>query len=249
MPTPDQFGQGGLSIIPALLLSIGIGFFAVIALVGVFAVLIVSNRADPDPTGRRPLAVYFFGVSFFALFITLFGSFAIVLGLVQLIGRRAGVSSGPSLHPVGDAVARVAIVGGIVTVVALGVLVVHIRRGLEVSGRADPRTGPLGRVAQSYVASVSFIAVILTSVSAAVVLYELVRIVAPGVFAVSGSRVDTLRPMLAAAYLALASLAVLVVHMRFVPPEVRRVRWPAPAAAPPYTAPPPPPGPLAPESP
>jgi hypothetical protein len=158
VPTPDQFGQGEPSIVPAALLSVVAGSFLLLAILAILVVLVVANRADPDVTGRRPLAVYFFGVSFLALFATLFGSFAIVLGLVQLIGHHAGFSQSSALHPVGDAVARVAIVSGIITVVALAVLVVHIRRALEVSGRADPRTGPLGRVAQSYVASVSFVA-------------------------------------------------------------------------------------------
>jgi hypothetical protein len=85
--------------------------------------------------------------------------------------------------------------------------------------------GPLGRVAQSYVAAVCFVAVIVTVVSLVIALYETARIIAPGVFQVSGSRVETLRPMLAAAYLALAALVVLMVHMRFVPLEVRRVSW------------------------
>ena len=110
---------------PAALLSVVAGSFLLLALLAILVVLVVANRADPDVTGRRPLAVYFFGVSFLALFATLFGSFAIVLGLVQLIGHHTGFSESPALHPVGDAVARVGIVSGIITVVALAVLVVH----------------------------------------------------------------------------------------------------------------------------
>ena len=48
----------------------------------------------------------------------LFGSFAIVLGLVQLIGsHRVSVPIGVE-HPVGDAVARVVVLGGIIVAVA-----------------------------------------------------------------------------------------------------------------------------------
>ena len=59
------------------------------------------------------------------------------------------------------------------------------------------------------------------------VLYQLVRIIAPGVFQVIRTRrvLESLRPLLAAAYLALAALAVLVPHMRLVPPDVRRVSF------------------------
>jgi hypothetical protein len=209
-----------------VLLSVVGGFFVLAALVGIFVVIVVANRAEPDPTGRRPLAVYFFGVSFFMVYAALFASLGIVLSLVQLIGtHNGGQSSVNSIHPVGDAVARVVILSGIIVVVAVAVLFVHLRRGLEVSGRADPRMGPLGRVAQSYVTAVCFVAVIVTVVALVIALYETARIIAPGVFQVNGSRVDTLRPMLAAAYLALAALVVLMVHMRFVPLEVRRVSW------------------------
>jgi len=209
-----------------VLLTVVGAFFVMAAVVGIFVVIVVANRAEPDPTGRRPLAVYFFGVSFFMVFAALFGSFGIVLSLVQLIGSHSGGhGSFNSIHPVGDAVARVVIVSGIITVVAVVVLVVHLRRGLEVSGRADPRMGPLGRVAQSYVAAVCFVALIITVVSIVIALYQTVRIIAPGVFQVTGSRVGTLRPMLAAAYLALAALVLLMVHMRFVPAEVRHVSW------------------------
>jgi hypothetical protein len=42
---------------------------------------------------------------------------------------------------------------------------------------------------------------------------------------VTGTRVEALRPLLAAAYLALAALAILVLHMRLVPPDVRRTSF------------------------
>jgi len=80
---------------------------------------------------------------------------------------------------------------------------------------------------------VSFVAVVVTAVSLVVVLDELARIIAPGVFEASGTRVETLRPLLAAAYLALAALAVLLAHMRLVPRDVRHTAWPSPGAAPP----------------
>jgi hypothetical protein len=242
----SPLSSGGLSILPAALLSIFGVFFALIALVGIFVVVVVANRAEPDPTGRRPLAVYYFAVSFFTLFASLFGSFVIVYGLVQLIGSHGGGQGGPpSIHPVGDAVARLAIVGGIVTVVALVVLVVHLRRGLDLSGHADPHTGPIGRVAQSYVAAVSFVSILITVVSIVIALYETVRIIAPGVFEVQQTRVETLRPMLAAAYLALAALAVLMTHIHILPPDVRHISgtMTPPVSPPPPSQPEPPPPP------
>ena len=86
MPTPDNahmdplpaLAASGTSIMPfALLGTVGV-FFGVLAVIGIFVVVVVANRADPDPAGRRPLTVYCFGVSFFSVFAILFGSFGIV---------------------------------------------------------------------------------------------------------------------------------------------------------------------------
>jgi hypothetical protein len=252
----------GPSIFPvALLAAIGV-FFVLVAVVGIFVVLVVANRADADPTGRRPLVVYLFGVSFFTVFAVLFGSFGIVQSVVQLIGTNANNGGGFSvaanpIHPVGDAVARGATLSGIILGVALIVLVPHLARGLALSGRADPRVGPLGRVAQSYVSAVSFVAVVVAVIAVAFALYEVVRIVAPGVYQVAGTRTETLRPLLSSAYLALAAGVLLWLHLRLVPPEIRRGRArgrPAPAPVPnlassPGPVAPPPAPPLAPQAP
>src|SRR5579872_2927509 len=211
----------GPSIFPVAIALVALGFLSVVAVVGVFVILVVANRGDPDPTGRRPMSVYLFSVSFFTVFAALLGTFAVVQSVVQLIGTNAIASSG-ALHPLGDAVTRAATLAGIVTAVALVVLVPHLRRGMAMAGRADPRLGPLGRVAQSYVAAVAFVAIVIAIVASVFAFYEVARIVAPGVFQVSGTRTQTLRPLLSSAYLALASLLVLVLHFRFVPPDIRR---------------------------
>jgi hypothetical protein len=63
-----------------------------------------------------------------------------------------------------------------------------------------------------------------------------VRIIPPGVYEVATTRTQTLRPLLSASYLALASLLLLFLHLRFVPPDIRRGRWrgaaPTPAGPP-----------------
>src|SRR5690349_1053701 len=56
----------------------------------IFVIVVVSNRADADPTGRRPAAVYSFAVSFVTLFVTLFSTFVVVAQLCSLIGTRHG---------------------------------------------------------------------------------------------------------------------------------------------------------------
>ena len=57
---------------------------------GVFVILIVANRAEADPTGRRPGVVYLYAVSFITLFVTLFSTFVVVAQLCTLIGTTHG---------------------------------------------------------------------------------------------------------------------------------------------------------------
>ena len=56
-----------------LLLSL-LGLVVILTVVGVLVIVIVSNRADPDPSGRRPLSVYLFGISFVTLLTAVIGS-------------------------------------------------------------------------------------------------------------------------------------------------------------------------------
>lgn len=232
----------GISILP-LSLAIAVGvFFGLSAIMGIFVVIVVANRAEPDPSGRRPTAVYLFGVSFFSLFAALFGSFAVVLALVQLIGGHPEVSGG-SQHPVGDAVARVVVLGGLIFLVAVALLTVHLRRGLALPGWNDPRADPVTRVGRSYIASVSFVSVLIAAGALVAFVYEIFRILGPGVFELSGSRVVAARVLIATAYLALAAGAIVVTHQRMLPPGSRwsksgggpenpRASAPVPTAAP-----------------
>lgn len=212
----NVLNSGGLSIIPvALAIAVGV-FFGLAGIVSIFVVIVVANRADPDPTGRRPLAVYLFGVSFFSIFIVLFGTFAMILGLVQLIGSHPGVV-GVAKHPVGDSVVRTVVLGGIIVAVAALLLLAHLRRGLDLPEVRHGQPSPILRVAQSYAAAVSFVCVFIAAISLVVFLYEVFRILAPGVFELTGTRVAAARVVLSALYLALASGAIIAAHTRLLP--------------------------------
>jgi hypothetical protein len=207
----------GLSIIPAALAVAAAVFFGLAAVVAIFVVIVVANRADPDPTGRRPVAVYLLAVAFFSTFVVLFGSFAIVLGLVQLIGSHSATGAIGVEHPVGDAVARVVVLGGIIVAVASVLLLASTRRALSFPEIAQGQPGPVTRVAQSYAAGVSFVCVIIAAASLVVFVYEVFRIVAPGVFELTGTRVGAVRVLLAALYLTLAAAVMVVAHARLLP--------------------------------
>jgi hypothetical protein len=212
----DSLTGGTLSIIPtALIIAAGV-FFGLASVVAIFVVIVVANRAEPDPSGLRPLAVYLFGISFFSLFVVLFGTFAIVLGLVQLIGSHAASFSGEQ-HPVGDAVTRIVVLGGIIVAIAAVLLLASLRRVLAFPEIANGQPGPVARVAQSYAASVSFVSVIIAAGSLVVFFYEVFRILAPGIFELTGTRVDASRTLLSALYLAFAAAAVVGTHARLLP--------------------------------
>jgi hypothetical protein len=240
----DLVNGGGLSIIPvALAVAVGV-FFGLAAIVAIFVVIVVANRADADPSGRRPLAVYLFGVSFFSVFVVLFGTFAMVLGLVQLIGSHPGVA-GVVQHPVGDSVVRTVVLGGIIVAVAALLLLYNLRRALDLPEVRQGQPGPVARVAQSYAASVSFVSIFIGAVSLVVFLYEVFRILAPGVFELTGTRVAAARVVLAALYLALASAALVAAHARLLPQGGwgSLARTDADPGYQGYPAPPPPPSP------
>jgi hypothetical protein len=200
---------------------------------GVFVIVTVANRADPDPTGRRPAVVYGFAIAFVTLFVTLFATAGFIASLCNLIGSHAtrrssgGILGGlthhaTSLHPVGDAVARGCVLSLLIAVVAGVVYYLHATAAARAS--ADAVTGdPNARVRASYISAVSFVAVGIVVVSLIVVLYDVFRLIAPGVFApdLAGDRVVVLRSFLPALYLAVVSTALLLMHLRHAPEPFR----------------------------
>lgn len=234
--SPD-ISVSALSIIPlVLILAIG-AFLAASILVGALVIVVVANRAEPDPSGWRPWSVYFFGMSFVSVFVTLFGTFAIILGLVQLIGTHQLSSFGfsPSAHPIGDAVTRVVALSGLVTLVGAVIFATHIRRGLSLPEWRRGENGPVSRVVQSYVAAVCFVCLIVAAVAFVSAGYQLFRIIAPAVFDLSGPRVGAVRVLLASLYLMFASIVVAILHSQMPPGGIfKRV---SPASDPPANDP------------
>jgi len=203
-----------------LLLSL-LGLVVILTVVGVLVIVIVSNRADPDPTGRRPLSVYLFGISFVTLLTAVVGSVAVVASLVSLIG-----SHGPG---VGNAVARGAVLGGLITVVSVAVLVVHLRRGLRFAV-ADGTAGPSQRIARSYVAAVAFVAVLVLVLSAIAGVYLVFVLVGPGVFGFGVSRTLAGEALIVTGYVAVVAVLIVLTHRNMVSPGLRFLKEPTPWA-------------------
>jgi hypothetical protein len=228
-------GSGGLFSITGLLvgaLIVGVVF----ALFGVFVIVVVANRAEPDPHHKRPFTVYLFGVAFITLWTSVIGAIGVVISLVRLIGTTRAV--GPAIHPVGDAVARNVVLSLIVLLVSVTIFAVHLGKGLEYA-RADGAPGPSTRVAQTYVAAVAFVSILASVVTLIVAIYAIFQLIAPGVFAAGGGRSGAGRTLIDSVYVSAVLAVVLVTHHRLVPPGIqvldvllrRRAGHPAPPAA------------------
>lgn len=215
---PTQQGITDLSIVPIALIIAVVSFLGLAIIAGILIIVVVANRAEPDNSGRRPLAVYFFGMSFISVFLTLFGTYAIVLGLVQLIGTHEQTIVQPlSVHPVGDAVARVVVISGLVVLVGVVLLTTHLRRGLALPEWKYGVYGPVGRVAQSYAAAVCFVGVLVVSLAFVGVGYEVCRLIAPGVFESTGPQIAVVRTVISLVYLLFAAVAMVLLHSRIPP--------------------------------
>ncbi len=203
------------------LIGLVLGVLSVVILLGIlgaFVVIVVANRAEADPTGRRPLVVYLFAVAFITIWTALIGATAVVSSLVQLIGTHPQVFGG-AIHPIGDAAARGVVLGGLVLIFSLGAFVLHFRKGIELADAQGQSSSPAKRCEQSYVAAVAFISVIIIFLSLIVAIYAIFQILAPGVFGGAGS-VSTVRYLLDAVFIALASGAILWRHLMLASPQL-----------------------------
>jgi hypothetical protein len=209
-----SIGGGGLglgTVFEGLLEVLGV--LILVAVVGIFVIIVVANRADPDPSGRRPQSVYYFAVSFITLATSIIGSAVVVIGLVRLVGHHSG--------SITNSTARTVVIGGLIALVSLFLLVTHLRRGLVLARAEDVLPSPSQRVGQSYVAAVAFVAMLTLLVTGVVIAYLVIALIGPGVFGAFGGRVASFRYLIVAAYLGLVALAVLQTHRNLLEPRLR----------------------------
>jgi hypothetical protein len=190
----------------------GLEFLIPLAILGLIVLAItqvVSDRKEPDPTGRRPYAIYLFIVTFVALVVALFSLTVAASSLVRLVlseESRPTVfipDAPPGLElppggqgevPIGDGPvygefspyepdvehSRQAILSGLFFVSAGLVLLFHARRIRHLEAEGILAHVPIRRSYQVYLYAVCFVAVLVTLVAGALAIFGLVRIVAPG---------------------------------------------------------------------
>jgi hypothetical protein len=203
-------GVGIVSVLSAV--AEVLALVVVLAVVGVFVIVVVANRADPDPSGRRPQSVYYFAVSFITLVTSIVGSAVVVIGIVRLIGRHDG--------SIANSVARMILIGGLIAAGSLVLLVTHLRRGL-VLARSESLPSPSQRVGQSYVAAVAFVSILSLLVTGVVAIYLVFAVAGPGVFGSFGGRTPSIRYLIVALYLGVVAGVVLGTHRNLIEPGLR----------------------------
>ncbi len=211
LPAVQSSGSiAGVVALLGVLVSV-LEFLSIASFVGVLIIAVVSNRAEPDPTGHRPQAVYCFAVSFVTIILALFSTTLVVTAVISMIGSTG--SDRPAI--------RVAVVSGLFLLISLGLLITHLRRGVELALESREPANPSRRVAQSYVAAISFISILIVLMTSVTVVYLLLALISPGVFGVPGARSSILRIVIDLAVLGGGAYAIIATHKSLVPPGFR----------------------------
>ena len=180
------------SAISALLLLI---VLASLGSIVTYIIIVVANRADPDPTGKRTSAIYHVGTAFLTLWLEIAGVITVFVTLFGLIGAGGTKSFSSAVHPLGDATVRGVTIGLLLSIVGGLATLTHRGKAIELAESDSDEASPAKRVVRSYAAAVSFICVIVMVVTALATLWALLGLVAPGVYEV-GSRTSDLRILL-----------------------------------------------------
>jgi hypothetical protein len=227
---------GVVPIVTSQVLNASGSAFAAFALVSalfslafvVLIIVVVANRAEPDPRGLRPHSVYLFGMSFVTLQLTYAGLILIATSLFSLIA--------PHDSPLNNTVAREVVIGALFVVIAGGAWVGHVTRGIGVA-RGEDGVGPNARVMKSYAGVVGFIYFLQVIFAFGISIYLLLSLIAPGVFgSIGSSRSSTLAALLDALWIMFISGVAVAFHSSLGPSALPpRPARPAHAA---HTAPP-----------
>jgi hypothetical protein len=182
------------------------------ALVGILLIAVVANRADPDPTGRRPQSVYYFVVSFVTIMTSIFGSAVFVASILWL---TAGHSASAD-----HSISQLLLVSALVLAVSTTLFRLHLRRGLALARADSSNSNPSHRVGQSYVSIVAFVSILVLLVTSIFAIYLIFAVVSPSTFGSFGGRSISVRLLLELIYLALVAAAVLWSHSSLLTPRL-----------------------------
>ncbi|HEX2294138.1 MAG TPA: hypothetical protein VHN37_02390 [Actinomycetota bacterium] len=196
----------------------------------VLAILALSGRSEPDPRGERAYVLYLSLVSFIALFTLLFAAVDLASTAAQaLVDPDSGACVDPfspeclgrpddfGIDSGGELRTRDLLNSGAIAVVAGAILLFHqgkTRRLLDEDGFA----GSAGaRTLTAYLYAVSFTAMAILLVGAAIVVPAAIRAIAPGLTALESSDAErdaALLDLLPALVAAAGGVVVYLTHWR-----------------------------------
>jgi hypothetical protein len=189
------------------------GLFLLIALSSVgsivtYIIIVVANRADPDPTGRRTSTIYHAGAAFLTLWLEVAGAITILATLFALIG-----SGGKR-----DSTVRGITIGLLLFLVGGFVAHAQRRKAVNLAESDSDDASPSKRVVRSYAAVVSFISVIVMVVTVLAAVWAVLGLIAPGVYEAT-SRTNDARLLLDEATVLVVFAWVFSAHRRLVDPR------------------------------
>lgn len=205
----------GISSIVGVLVEV-LAITAMAALVGIIIIAVVANRADPDPTGRRPQSVYFFVVSFVTITTGIFGSTLFVASVLWLTAHHSSSA--------GHSIARLMLVSALILAISAAFFVSHLRRGLGLARAEGVPSGPSHRVGQSYVSVVAFVSILALLLTGVLTVYLIFAVASPVTFGSFGGRGDSVRVLIESVYLGLVAILVLWTHSSLLTPRLGLLR-------------------------
>jgi len=211
-------------------LTIGLGLVIILsAAITAYLTIARTGRFDDDSTGTRSMTGFLMSGAYVTLWAVYYGVLLIVMALIGLIGKTYAAGSyafvngsfvATEKHPVGDQAVRMITVGVLFIVIAGFAHRWHKAKGLALAAHEDNPNAPAKKVVRSYVATVSFFAVAIAIVDLLLATYNLVGIIAPGIFQ-SGSRTGSLKDLLFEAAVLLATGVVFQGTQRIAPASLR----------------------------
>jgi hypothetical protein len=160
-----------------------------------YIIIVVANRAEPDPTGNRTSTVYHVGAAFIALWLEIAGVITIFVTLFNLIGAGSTATFSTEVHPLRDSTIRGLTIGLLLSIVGGYTALTHRMRAIDLASSEEIVASPSKRVVRSYAAVVSFICVIVIVVTSLALVWAVLGLIAPGVYEI-GSRTGDLRTLL-----------------------------------------------------
>jgi hypothetical protein len=155
-----------------------------------YIIIVVANRAEPDPAGTRTSAIYHVGTAFIALWLEIAGVIAIFVTLFNLIGAGHTANFTSEVHPLGDSTIRGITIGLLLSIIGGYTALTHRAKAIELASSDATPASPSTRVLRSYAAVVSFITVLVVVVTSLALVWSVLGLIAPGVYQTGGRTGD-----------------------------------------------------------